>query len=381
MASTNARGQRHSSGTDPWLTPVLLVIAGIACLALAVYAAVSLKAAALVGTLAVLGVAVFVLAAFSQRLTGKQKLGPSGLEMNLRDLPAAPDLPKETTAQVSNADAAMGLSFVMDLLHMLSQPNPVAFAVVDLGTGHEWLSSRLLILAALLERTRGAQRVVFLDTRDGLSDHYVGIAEIRAVRWGLARQYPFLEAALTAALARAFRAWWPLKSAGWFDLPIRPPSVVDANEVLQPLGLNPAYIRSLSGGLDPPGLTETVLLEYLAALTIQQPPPDQPPPGWVRLRSSAMSGKQPYWECASWIDSERLHNILGPALVSDAVHESPNGAVELDPVLVWDGPVVPVIDERDGFVRGIDRAATVHAQMAGELPARPPRRSGRSRKP
>ena len=174
-----------------------IVVAGAACFVFAAYALVVLKAATLVGTLTFLGLSAFLLAALAPRLTGRLTFGLRGLQANLKDLPAAPEIsPNESkaiAAQIVTADAAITPSHVMALSDVLTRREPVGFVEVDLGTGHEWLSSRLFITAELLRRARGAHSIIFLATQNGTTRDYVGIADISSVRWGLAQRYPTLD--------------------------------------------------------------------------------------------------------------------------------------------------------------------------------------------
>ncbi len=99
-----------------------------------------------------------------------------------------------------------------------------------------------------------------------------------------------------------------------------------------------------------------------------------PPAGWVRLRTES---KEIYWERTGRIDRKRLGDLLGDALVTTAVRETAAGAVKLDEVLRWGGSVVPVVDQRDRFVKGIDREAT--AATIGAKP-KPPKAKARNLK-
>jgi hypothetical protein len=95
-------------------------------------------------------------------------------------------------------------SYADTLLQSIEGPGSLDFAVVDLGRGDKWLSSRLFLFAVLLRRMRGLRRLVFVQTND-LSDRvFVGSADPEGVRWALAQRYPWLEVAFAAAYQGAF---------------------------------------------------------------------------------------------------------------------------------------------------------------------------------
>ena len=47
---------------------------------------------------------------------------------------------------------------------------------LDLGTGREWLTSRLYLLSAHIPEVSGVQRLVFVETRAGLPRQFAGVA-------------------------------------------------------------------------------------------------------------------------------------------------------------------------------------------------------------
>lgn len=228
-------------------------------------------------------------------------------------------------------------------------PAPVKFAIIDLSNG--WLDTRLFLLAALLDRVRGASSFVFVDE----SSSYVGIADIHAVRWSLARERTDLEAALLASLATTFSGWWPLVDEG-----LPPPGMLGEgpNQPSTPEQVHEfghATISSSTGTIKPDHMLGQVLHRFLHVLRIRPPTGPHPPPGWVELHTAE---GESYWEHAAWISQARLRTLLDRALVVTALQESTTGSVDLEKVIRWGGPVVPVIDNRGAFVRGIDREAT-----------------------
>jgi hypothetical protein len=109
-----------------------------------------------------------------------------------------PDLP---AVGVPVADS-LGGSGIASLFAQIDPSGLSDFAVINLGEGRNWLTSRLFLFAVLLRRMRRLRAFVFVETRDGISDQFLGIAEPAFVRWRLARAYPWLEAALARAYGR-----------------------------------------------------------------------------------------------------------------------------------------------------------------------------------
>jgi hypothetical protein len=85
------------------------------------------------------------------------------------------------------------------LMDAIVQETSTDYALVDLGGGSEWLTSRIFILAVLLERMRGLRCVVFVETQNGVRGRLVGLAAPRHIRWSFAQQWPWLEAAYVRA--------------------------------------------------------------------------------------------------------------------------------------------------------------------------------------
>jgi hypothetical protein len=112
----------------------------------------------------------------------------------------------ETTAQdvalgPPEAPVALTSSLVMTLLEQIQAPGPSDYAVIDLGTGRSWLTTRLFLFAVLLRRMRALRTFVFVETREGVAQRFIGVATPELARWRLAREYPWLERALAHAYA------------------------------------------------------------------------------------------------------------------------------------------------------------------------------------
>lgn len=72
------------------------------------------------------------------------------------------------------------------LFDQISDPSTAEYVVIDLGSGDRWLTSRVFIFSVLLERMRGLQCVVFLETGPGGRRRFLGLATPDHVRWSFA---------------------------------------------------------------------------------------------------------------------------------------------------------------------------------------------------
>lgn len=73
------------------------------------------------------------------------------------------------------------------------------YAVIDLSTGQQWLTSRLFIFAIMLERMRGLRCFVFVEDKGNVRRRLIGTASPQHIRWGLARRHSYLETAFAKA--------------------------------------------------------------------------------------------------------------------------------------------------------------------------------------
>lgn len=168
-------------------------------------------------------------------------------------------------------------------------PTPVHTVIVDLGSGTEWLSSRLYIMSVLLRRMRGLQAIVFVETQAAGRRRFVGAARTDEVRWQLARACPGFE---NAYLSAASRVWGPFPG----------PSIT---------------IRNRQGRFGRPHKDDAeaaaqLLRNFLDE--IQRPPVVPPDHDWTVLSSPAQVE-----EYAVWLDGARVEKIMGEALMRAAV--------------------------------------------------------------
>lgn len=87
------------------------------------------------------------------------------------------------------------------LFEQFEEDKLLDYVLIDIGNGDQWLTSRLFIFAIMLERMRGVQCLVFVETTSDVGQRFLGTASSSEIRWTLASLYPWLEAALARSLS------------------------------------------------------------------------------------------------------------------------------------------------------------------------------------
>lgn len=232
------------------------------------------------------------------------------------------------------AAAQEGPSGLGNLFDQLADPSAAECVVVDLGSGRQWLTSRVFLFAVLLQRMRGLQCVVFVETASESRRRFVGLATPEHIRWSFADRYPWLE----AAFARAYETTiWPVASP-------------EAPRLVSPP--NGALTATAAGD---------VALSYLGLVQahsgVNPPPPAEPlpePEGWVRIDGQ-------FIEHATWLTGRRMEAILGAVLDREWVDQQAHVAAEdqIVAILAQQGRFVAMCESSGRFCRLIDRAAVV----------------------
>lgn len=236
-------------------------------------------------------------------------------------------------------EVRLGGSGIEGLFDAFDDYASLDYAIIDLGPGGTWLTSRLYLFALMLERMKGLRCFVFLETGDHINQRFLGIASSTGVRWSLARRYPWLETAFAKVYA---------------DMS------------------NHIHILSATGALDDQ-MAETIADRFLNHPSIQQilakgmsPSPDDSE--WV-VRS--MEDGRRSWEHARWLDATRLGQDLGDILQQDestwlkeSLHISPLEQVRF--ILQSNAPFVALVDEEKRFRGLIDRQALLERTVADQ---------------
>jgi hypothetical protein len=204
------------------------------------------------------------------------------------DAPTALDLRHKATAiQVQDSTARAFLA-------QLTDDGTGDYAEINLGTGEEWLTSRLFIMAIVFARMKGLECFVFVETSGGVRKRFVGWAEPATVRWALAKRYPWLEKAYA-----------------------------DAYTVI--MSQRNAVIVSASGRLGypyapvDPGAGIDLLKEFLERVQQSFPVLTKPPEPeqWVVVDAGTNTN-----EHATWVSAEAFEQWLGRDLHTDVVRSS-----------------------------------------------------------
>jgi hypothetical protein len=234
--------------------------------------------------------------------------------------------------------ASYFLSGGPDLLKQISSAEPYDYAIFDLKGGRGWLTSRLFIFATMLERMRGLRCCVFIDSSGAVAGSFVGAAAPSAVRWALAREYPWLE----RAYVQAYSAIFPGRGAA--------PRPHEAT----------VRISSAAGALTTAD-AQNLVLDFLTkhpSIHPQNPtsePPEDERNQWVVLRQN----EQRFWEHAKWLTRSLLEDVLGDVLTTQAVRASASDRGErvTRAVLRVEAPFVALVDRRGTFIDLVDRLA------------------------
>jgi hypothetical protein len=196
------------------------------------------------------------------------------------------DLAHEGTSTDLNDDSTR------TFLKKLAETGTADYAIINLGTGKEWLTSRLYIMAILFARIKGLKALVFVETMNNLRGRYVGWAESEKVRWAMANHYPWLERAYAAAYQHTLEVEKYLEG--------------NANGKVEELFSSIASEPSAN-----------LFLEFLKHVQEDREVTDESSAeeNWLLMRSKT-------YEHASWITSKELEDILGKDLVTDSISMS-----------------------------------------------------------
>lgn len=231
--------------------------------------------------------------AIAKSIAGRlTKLEVAGISLELAKAEAFdPNWASQGTLDLRHKAASINVndSTAGNFLSQLKAGGSADYAIVNLGNGGEWLSSRLYIMAIIFERVKGVNGVVFLETTSDTRKKFVGWAEPEKVRWAFAQRFPWLEAAYSEAYFNA--------------LPFA--SIVSYRGRL-----------GYSHDQDNPFPSIDLLQKFLEK--IQTPSGNPPMPGeendWITLPSDDNTK-----EHALWLNAEILEDILGEVLITENI--------------------------------------------------------------
>lgn len=241
------------------------------------------------------------------------------VEIELAPLAAAP--PAFDVAIGQLRDAVVATSGPGPLIEGVSLAEGAAFVTVDLGTAEKprWLTSRLFLLAALLERSRTVRAIVLLEARERFS----GIVRPADLRAELGLRFPRYE----TEFARA---------------------CVDAGQAQAASGVtSDAFVRGVVQGYLTPGSGVV----------------DFPFPGVEEPKVELTRAGDVVFEHASWIGGGTLRAMLGARWMQGAVRSGTARAEQLRAIIREDGDVVALVEASGTFVGLCDRTA-INADIA-----------------
>lgn len=245
--------------------------------------------------------------------------------------PARAGVPAVTTFNAP----IMSPSGIPELQAELARGDPIDYMIIHLGIGESWLTSRLFLWGEILRLTRGLRCFAFVRESEGTARRYVGVAPVEHVRSALARQFSWLEAAWARAYASV----------------VAPPGAVAASP------FDPRTGRLTSSAAN------GIVLNFVTAL--QQRPPQSDEREWVRLehRQPGMPQPQVVFERATWISPQRLEHLIGPALETGYVIDTPEGprSEVAETVVRMPGQFVALVDRELRFSALVDRYAMLEA--------------------
>lgn len=210
-------------------------------------------------------------------------------------------------------------SYKTELFKQFRSSRKDEYAVINLGEGREWISSRLYIFALMLQRMKSLKFIVFLQT-GGPTSVYVGAANIDRARWGLASRQPWLE----AAFARAYAESSPdLQSVTPFT-----------------------WITSDTGALQADE-AEKIVRRYIQLLLPQADVPPAPSADWVRVGGTV--------EHAKWVAAAEVEQLLGVHLWRDTVHKQEDKKELVKAIVRCSSPYVAITAETGEFLSLVNR--------------------------
>ena len=234
-------------------------------------------------------------------------------------------------------------SYMMTFRDQLLEEGNWDYAEVDLGSGNEWLTSRLFIMAVVFARMKGIKSLVFLKTSGTLRKRFVCWAEPQKVRWALAKRFPWLEQAYADAQSTV------LTQGG---------AIIVSNEGRFGTSYNHAD----------PEPSISLIREFLTRIQIYSAPAaPHVTSEWVYLTPSLAATT---YERARWLSSLELEDILGPDCNKSTVMSSQlsttNAGNQLRMFASIPGDFVAVVAPDQRFEYLVDRTVILE-QVARQL--------------
>jgi hypothetical protein len=238
--------------------------------------------------------------------------------------------PNIDVRQLSSANLIDSYTITLfEELSKMAKTAPADCAIVDLGAGKEWLSSRLFLFALVLGEAIGVRAFVFLETST-TRKAFLGVASPRAVWKALAAQHhPWFENAFGEATGN---------------------NIFPTSDSTQLRNIARFYVQKLQSQIEPP--------KSEAGQWEERPSKDP---------------TESLWERTKWVNSDLLERWLGPKL-SDAwcleEQDTPNSAL-VEAILKRNDDFVAIVDRRHKFRGLVDRKALATQVWRARVQDRP----------
>jgi hypothetical protein len=217
------------------------------------------------------------------------------------------------------------------LFQELWKPHRADYAIVDLGSGQAWLTSRLFIFSLILGEVSGLRAFVF--------------------RRALGRRYPWLEEAFAGALSAEY--------------PVQPPESQGVS----------TFSNARSPFASEQWRVSNFVRQFVEKVQRKTDPPLDERSSYLDLGTTPGT-----WERAYWIDGERLERDLVGVLEYAWVDEAPDSPRRLvsEAVLRREASFVALVDSDRRFVGLVERCALLsQTSKPGNHVAAPDQAAGR----
>lgn len=220
----------------------------------------------------------------------------------------------------------------------------IDYIVIRLGSGDQWLASRLFAFAVVLRQMRGLRCIVFTHSGWGFAgDKLLGLASPDDVRSALGWRFPWFERTLFGCWEERLLLDQQQAPAG-----VRRPEFVDRPIQLTPQDAELLFVRYVNA-LRNQDASDTLKQTQLA--------PDDP--DWVTLRSDNQ-------EHTRWLNGPLVEQLLGDGLKDARVQASGSPTRLVSDALEQEGDFVAVVSRTDAFRDLIDRRALLQNRAAME---------------
>ena len=232
------------------------------------------------------------------------KLSLFKVELELKPAEAATtllldDLRTATTAAQINDSSSL-------MLQQIQSGPPAHYAIISLGSGDEWWTSRLYIAAAMMQRMRGVQVFVFVEKNSTSEQRLVAVASVAQLRWAMAQRYPWLELAWMRANLTNFLSPKPLPVM----MPQPYPTINPATYSLpDPRAPGTSHFITSDTGAFETEMGRQVAKDFIISLQRSGPLTDQEKWQWQTVPDRT-SGSIPIYERARPVTRELLISLL-----------------------------------------------------------------------